>query len=206
MIREQVRADGLDGWTALRDGQRVLIGDRLALELLRRCGVCSRWDILKTIAVLVPKLRMTSGDRAVEAGENGADADDGAGADDDAEHGEERAHLVLAHGGEREADGGAEFTRVMVSAPLARLSNGGNQSSFHPQRFNRVQLARRARRIDSEEQADRGGQSHADQHGGKRHRHRHGGEVAHNDGDQSTRCTTPIKPPMPDSMEDSTRN
>ena len=31
------------------------------------------------------------------------DADDGAGADDHAEHGEEGAHLVLAGGGERQA-------------------------------------------------------------------------------------------------------
>ena len=63
------------------------------------------------IAVLVPKLRDDAGDGAIQAGDDGADADDGPGADDHAQNGKERAHFVLAHGGERQPDRGGEFNR-----------------------------------------------------------------------------------------------
>ena len=53
----------------------------------------------------------------------------------------------------RQADRGRSSIRVMI-AP----------SSFHPQRLNRIELGGALRRIDSEEQPDRGGQSHAQQH------------------------------------------
>jgi hypothetical protein len=36
------------------------------------------------------------GDGAIQAGDDGANTDDGAGANDDAQHGKKRAHLGLA--------------------------------------------------------------------------------------------------------------
>ena len=59
---------------------------------------------LKAMMVLGPKLRKMFGDAGVETGDDGADADHGAGADDDAEHGQETAQLMLADGGQRQAD------------------------------------------------------------------------------------------------------
>ena len=58
--------------------------------------------VLVTMTVFGPKLRSRFGDRAVQARDDRADADHRAGADDHAQHREERAHLVRAHGIQRQ--------------------------------------------------------------------------------------------------------
>ena len=83
---------------------------------------------LKTMSGVGAEAATDAGDRAIEAGEDGADANDRAGADDDAEHREERAQLVLANGVERQ--------------PMPAESSV-DASFFRPQRFDGSSLAAR---------------------------------------------------------------
>src|SRR6202050_2159621 len=72
-------------------------------------------------------------------------------------------------------------TRV-IFPPLAYVRGSEWRSSFHPQRFNRIQLGGTLRRINSEKQADRRGKPHADHHRRNRNSHGNGRKVSHRGG------------------------
>ena len=87
----------------------VFVGERLAIALLRRAAAeAGTHAHLEHDGRVGPHAADDAGDRAVEAGENRADADDGSGADDHAQHGEERADFVFAQGRERQPDDGEQ--------------------------------------------------------------------------------------------------
>ena len=84
------------------------------------------------------------GDRGVEPVEDRGHADNRAGADNDAEHGQEGAHLVRADGLQGEQD-------------TVREGESSHCLTLHPQGFDGVELGGAARRVDAEKQADGAG-------------------------------------------------
>ncbi len=111
-VRDQIWAHGLDRWTASRNRQAVFIGDRFAPKLLGRAALKTDRK-LENDRGIGSEAAQDAGDGAVQAGDDGADADNGSGADDHAQNGKERAHFVLAHSVERQADAELSSTRVI---------------------------------------------------------------------------------------------
>ena len=77
------------------------------------------------------------------------------------------------------------FSRSVASArPITEIEQLHGLRSLRPQSDDRIQPRGSPRRINSEEQSDGGGQRHAEHHRIQRDIHGHGREVAHGDGDQ----------------------
>ena len=104
--REQKRADVRHRRTPLGNRARILVGQRLAPALLAG-GLPHGGGFGHDHGLRAEALKQ-AGNRAVEAGDDRPDADHGAGPDDDAEHGQKGAHLVLAGGSQRQLDAVAD--------------------------------------------------------------------------------------------------
>ena len=92
---KQVWADVLDGGTAFGDGSRVLQRERLAAAFF--AGGIAHRSRLGDDHRIRPEAAQQAGDGAIQARDDRAHADHGAGADDHAEHRQERPHLVRAY-------------------------------------------------------------------------------------------------------------
>ena len=149
---KQIRANMLHSRTALRDGSGIIQRERLAAPLFAS-GIAHRGGLGDDHRIR-PETAQEVGDRAIQARDDRADADHGAGADDHAEHGQERPHLVRAYRVQRQAHSRDQPIRG---------------SFLRPQRFDGIQLRRPLRRVDAEEQTHHRRQRHT--HKYRRHRH-----------------------------------
>ena len=97
----------LDGGAAFLNRHRILIGDGLALQLFGSAAAgAGPHAHLEHHRGIGAEAANQPGHRAVEAGENRSDADDGADADNHAQHGQKGPNLVFAQRRERQADHG----------------------------------------------------------------------------------------------------
>ncbi len=120
---EQVGRHLLDRGAALGDRQGVLVGQRLAPPFLTR-------DVAAKTDVELERKRGTRSETprhvrngGVHARDHGPDRDDGAGADDHAQHREQAAQFVLPDGGERHLGGNAKLGQPHVSNLKASIGS-----------------------------------------------------------------------------------
>ena len=105
---EQVWCDVPDRGAAFSDDLRLFPSKRLALELFSGDVAAEPETELKTEYRIGSPTASHLADRAVNAGDDGADGNHRARADDDAKHGKKAAHFLFPDRDKRHSDGGPD--------------------------------------------------------------------------------------------------